>query len=53
MSLIVTNSTLEARQVVQAYIGRDNVENRIKEARNPLRRDKIGCHRIEANQARL
>jgi hypothetical protein len=29
------------------------VENRIKEAKNTLRLDKISCHRFEANQARL
>lgn len=53
MGFIVTNSTLHAWQVVRAYNGRANVENRIKEAKNTLRWDKTSCHRFAANQARL
>lgn len=36
----------------RSIIGRANVENRIKEAKNTLRWDKTGCHRFAANQAR-
>lgn len=39
--------------MVLVYNGRANVENRIKEVKNTLRRDKIICHRFQANQARL
>lgn len=53
VSFVVTNSTLRAWEVVHAYNGRANVENRIKEAKNTLRWDKTSCHRFEANQARL
>ena len=53
VGFIVTNSTLRAWQVVKAYNGRANVENRIKEAKNTLRWDKTSCHRFESNQARL
>lgn len=37
LGFIVTNSTLGAWEVVRAYNGRANVENRIKEAENTLR----------------
>ena len=40
VGFVVTNSTLRAWEVVQAYNGRANVENRIKEANNTLRWDK-------------
>ena len=53
VGFIVTNSTLRAWEVVKAYNGRANVENRIKEAKNTLRWDKTSCHRFEADQARL
>ena len=53
IGFIVTNSTLSAREVLRAYKGRANVENRIKEAKNTLRWDKTNCHRFETNQARL
>lgn len=53
VGFIVTNSTLHPWQVVQAYNGRANVENRSKEAKNTLRWDKTSCHRFAANQARL
>jgi len=53
VGFIVTNSTLRAREVVRAYNGRANVENRIKEAKNTLRWGKTSCHRFEANQTRL
>ncbi len=35
------------------YIGRGNIENRIKEGKNALRWDKKSCHRFSANEARL
>lgn len=50
--LIVTNSTLRTRDMVRAYNGQANVENRIKVAENTLRWDKTSCHRFDANQAR-
>jgi hypothetical protein len=53
VGFIVTNSTLREWEVVKAYNGRANVENRIKEAKNTLRWDKTSCHKFEANQARL
>jgi hypothetical protein len=31
--------------------GRAEIENRIKEGKNTLRRDKTSCQRFEANQA--
>jgi hypothetical protein len=36
----VTNSHLEAHKVVTIYNGRAEIENRIKEGKNTLRRDK-------------
>ena len=39
--------------MVKVYNGRGDVENRIKEGKNTLRRDKTSCHRFSANQARL
>ena len=38
---------------MKTYNGRANVENRIKEGKNTLRWDKTGCHKFDANQARL
>jgi hypothetical protein len=40
-------------KVVKVYNGRGNVENRIKEGKNTLRRDKTSCHRFAANEAIL
>jgi hypothetical protein len=51
--LIVTNSRLPAGKVVKVYNGRGDVENRIKEGKNRLRRDKTSCHRFAAKEARL
>src|SRR5208337_3221112 len=53
MGFIVTNSNLEAEQVITIYNGRAEIENRIKEGKNTLRWDKTSCHRFGANQARL
>ncbi len=53
IGFVVTNSRLPAGKVVKVYTGRGNVENRIKEGKNPLRSDKTSCQRFEANQARL
>ena len=48
-----TNSKLPAGKVVKVYNGRGDVENRIKEGKNTLRRDKASRRRFAANQARL
>jgi hypothetical protein len=53
IGFIVTNSKLPAGKVVKAYNGRGDVENRIKEGKNTLRRDKTSCRRFAANQAQL
>jgi hypothetical protein len=53
LGFIVTNSRLSSHEVVKAYNGRANAENRIKDGKNTLRWDKTSCHRFEANQARL
>ncbi len=53
VGFIVTNSKLEAEQVITIYNGRAEIENRIKEGKNTLRWDKTSCHRFAANQARL
>ena len=50
---IVTNSKLEAEQVITIYNGRAEIENRIKEGKNTLRWDRTSCHRFVAYQARL
>ena len=49
----MTNSRLSSKEVIKIYNGRANVENRIKEGKNTLRWDKTGCHKFDANQARL
>lgn len=53
IGFIATNSKLPAAKIVKVYNGRGDVENRIKERKNTLRRDKTSCHRFAANQARL
>ena len=53
VGFIVTNSNLEAHNLVTIYNGRAEIENRIKEGKNTLRWDKTSCHRFAANQARL
>jgi hypothetical protein len=53
VGFIVTNSNLEAEQVITIYNGRAEIENRIKDGKNTLRWDKTSCHRFAANQARL
>jgi hypothetical protein len=53
VGFIVTNSSLEANRVVTIYNGRAEIESRIKEGKNTLRRDKTSCHRFAGNQARL
>jgi hypothetical protein len=53
VGFIVTNSKLEAEQVITVYKGRAEIENRIKEGKNTLRWDKTSCYRFAANQARL
>jgi hypothetical protein len=53
VGFIVTNSHIEAEQVITTYNGRGEIENRIKEGKNTLRWDKTSCHRFAANQARL
>ena len=53
IGFIVTNSELAAGKVVKVYSGRGDVENRIKDGKNTLRRDKTKCHRFAANQAQL
>jgi len=53
VGFIVTNSKLEAQQVITIYNGRAEIENRIKEGKNTLRWDKTSCRRFTANQARL
>jgi hypothetical protein len=53
VGFIVTNSRLSSKEVIKIYNGRANVENRIKEGKNTLRWDKTGCHKFDANQARL
>jgi len=40
MGFIVTNSNLEAEQVIIIYNSRAEIENRIKEGKNTLRWDK-------------
>jgi hypothetical protein len=39
--------------VVKVYKGHGDVENRIKEGKNTLRRDNTSCRRFTANQGRL
>lgn len=53
IGFIVTNSNLPAGKVVKVYNGRGDVENRMKEGKNMLRRDKTSYRRFAANQARL
>ena len=53
VSFIVTKSNIEARKVVTIYSGRAEIENRIKEGKNTLGRDKTSRYRFAANQARL
>ncbi|MFZ0051103.1 MAG: transposase [Desulfobaccales bacterium] len=50
---VFINSRLPADKMIKVYKGRAEIENRIKEGKNPLRRDKTSCLRFEANQARL
>ncbi|MGO9021295.1 MAG: transposase [Syntrophobacteraceae bacterium] len=49
----MTNSNLEAEQVITIRNCRAEIENRIKEGKNILTWDKTSCHRFAANQARL
>ena len=53
VGFIVTNSYLEAHNVITIHNGRAEIENRIKEVKNTLRWDKTSCHRFAANQGRL
>jgi len=53
VGFIVTNSRLEAKDVILVYNGRAEIEARIKEGKNTLRWDKTSCHSFAANQARL
>jgi hypothetical protein len=53
VGFIVTNSSLAAHKVITICNGRAEIENRIKEGKNTLRRDKTSCHRFAANQARV
>lgn len=53
IGFIVTNSKLTAGKVVEAYNGRGDVENRLKEWKNTLHWGKTSCRRFAANQARL
>ena len=53
IGFVVTNSRLPAAKVTKVYNGRAEIENRTKEGKNTLRRDKTSCQRFEANQARL
>jgi hypothetical protein len=53
IGFVVTNSRLLASKVVKVYNGRAEIENRFKEGKNTLRRDKTSCQGFEANQARL
>jgi hypothetical protein len=53
VGFIVTNSRLEAEDVIQVYNGRAEIENRIKEGKNTLRWDKTSCQSFAANKARL
>ncbi len=53
IGFIVTNSRLPAGKVVKVYNGRGDIENRIKEGKNPLRWDETSCPRFAANEARL
>jgi hypothetical protein len=53
VGFIVTNSRLDAEDVIQVYNGRAEIENRIKEGKNTLRWDKTSCQSFAANKARL
>jgi hypothetical protein len=53
IGFVVTNSTLPAGRVVKVYNGRGDVEDRTKEGKNTLPRDKTSCRRFAAIQARL
>ncbi len=53
IGLAVTNFNLPAGKELKVYNGRGDDENRIKEGKNTLRRDKTSCHRFAANQVRL
>ncbi len=53
IGLAVTDFKLPAGKQVKVYNGRGDDENRIKEGKNTLRRDKTSCHRFTANQVRL
>ena len=50
---IVINSNLEVHTVITIYNGRDEIENRIKEGKNTLRRYITSGLRFEANLAGL
>ena len=51
IGFIVTNSKLEAHKVITIYNGRAEIENRIKEGKNTLRRDKTKSRRRFAGQS--
>jgi hypothetical protein len=53
IGFVVSNSRLPAGKVVKVYNSRAEIENRIKGGKNTRRRDKTGCQRFEASQARL
>lgn len=50
---VVTNLTADPATVYDFYIGRGDVENRIKDLKVALRADRLSCHRFTANAFRL
>jgi hypothetical protein len=53
VGFLVTSFRLISKDVVKTYNGRTDMENRIKEGKNTLRRDWASYHRFEANRVRL
>ena len=53
VGFLVTSFRLISKEVVKTYNGRTDMENRIKEGKNTLRRDWASYHRFEANRVRL
>jgi hypothetical protein len=46
---VFTSSRLPTGKVIKVYNGRAEIENRIKESKNPLRWDKTSWQRFDPN----